>query len=419
MKMKEYFKNLWNDLRYDERGQYGIPFSYTPKKTPTYTPYTPYIPPKKSVLARAVVPVATPKTSLRTPPSAGLYGTIRAGKVTPTVTKTVTQPVSQTPPSLIGAITGAVTPQPIGGAGGGQFPLESFPKTPDITAGLSSADIARLESEAGMLSELGFSGAFRQLGQNLIESKRIATEEREEAVPIYEKSMRDVAATVANAIGNWAQKLNQLGMLRSGSYGRGISRLETAGVAERGGLQQALNERLEDISTREADYERDVLDLRAGLEKEKGLQQSTTFERLKREELVYQRDTRQMQFQNEVQRATFVNTMNQMIWQRDMAERQLKAQQEAQMLENQMLRERIKSLYGAGTAQGVQVPGVGTLTPGQAFEYGYAPMGEYAEQDPYVEMMREYLGLGGAQATPYTPGGAFPGATGSAAGFIR
>ena len=408
--MKKYLKNLWNDLVNDESGQYGLP-GY-----PSYAPS--YVPPKKSVKARAVVPVATPKTSLRTPPSAGLYGTIRAGAVTPTVTKKVTQP------SLTSAITGAVTPQPIGGitggvAGGGQFPLESFPKTPDITAGLSSADIARLESEAGMLSELGFSGAFRQLGQNLIESKRIATEEREEAVPIYEKSMRDVAATVANAIGNWAQKLNQLGMLRSGSYGRGISRLETAGVAERGGLQQALNERLEDISTREADYERDVLDLRAGLEKEKGLQQSTTFERLKREELVYQRDTRQMQFQNEVQRATFVNTMNQMIWQRDMAERQLKAQQEAQMLENQMLRERIKSLYGAGTAQGVQVPGVGTLTPGQAFEYGYAPMGEYAEQDPYVEMMREYLGLGGAQATPYTPGGAFPGATGSAAGFIR
>jgi len=233
-------------------------------------------------------------------------------------------------------------------------------------------------------------------------------------VPVYEKSMRDVAATVANAIGGWAQKLNQLGMLRSGSYGRGISRLETAGIAERGGLQKALNERLENISTRSADYERDVLDLRAGLEKEKGLNQATTFERLKREELIYQRDTRQMAFQNEVQRATFVNTMNQMIWQREMSEKQLAATLEAQSLENQMLKTRIASLYGAGTAQaqGVQVPGAGTLTPAQAIEYGYAPYGEYYTQDPIVQAMMETLGVGGTKATPYTPQGTTYGSAG-------
>ncbi|GAI43923.1 unnamed protein product, partial [marine sediment metagenome] len=143
---------------------------------------------------------------------------------------------------------------------------------------------------------------------------------------------------------------------------------------------------------------------RAGLEKEKGLRQSTSFEKMKREELTYQRDTRQMAFANEVQRTTFMNTMNQMIWQRQMSEKQLNAQLEAQAIENQLLRSRISSLYGAA-AEGVEVPGVGTLTPGQAFEYGYAPYGEYAEQDPYVAAMREFLGLGGAGAAPYTPGG--------------
>jgi len=80
-----------------------------------------------------------------------------------------------------------------------------------------------------------------------------------------------------------------------------------------------------------------------------------------------------------VQRATFVNTMNQMIWQREMSQRQLNAQLEAQSLENQMLQARISSLYGAGAkeAQGYEIPGVGTLTPAQAIQYGYAPTGEY------------------------------------------
>ena len=377
MNIKQYFKNLWDKLVNDESGQ--LPGPWNPTKT--YYPGQ-YTPPKKITDYIPFVGGGTAKTTPYVPFVGG--GT---AKYTPYPSVlTAALPMTATKPATGGTITDVITGQITQPpqvtkqvTGGGQFALMGYPEMPDLAAGLSPGDISRLESESGMLAELEFAPAFRQLGQNLIESKRIATEEREEAVPVYEKSMRDVAATVANAIGGWAQKLNQLGMLRSGSYGRGISRLETAGIAEKGGLQKALNERLENISTREADYERDVLDLRAGLEKEKGLRQSTTFERLKREELVYQRDTRQMTFQNEVQRATFVNTMNQMIWQRDMSEKQLNAQLEAQSLENQMLQARISSLYGAGAtkAQGYEIPGVGTLTPAQAIQYGYAPTGEY------------------------------------------
>lgn len=348
MDIKKYLRNLWINLK-SETGQ----LSYWDEIAKKYANYG-GIKATGNVGADLSVPRPGASRAVKAPNAPTFGGLVEAtpnnfGGLVEGKAKITNAPKE----------TGVVTPTNItptqtvsrtGSSSGGGYSLASAPEAPDLMAGLSAEDIARIEKEASMLTDLEFEGAFRQLGQNLVESKRVAEEEKEGTIPVYEKSMRDTAATVANAIGSWAQRLNQLGMLRSGAYGRGVGRLEAAGVEQKGGLQQALAERLDDISTRAADYERDVLDLRAGLEKEKGLRQATRFETLKREELVFQRDTRQMTFQNEMQRANFTNTMNQMIWQRQMSERQLNAQLEAQNIENQMLQARISQLYGSGSS---------------------------------------------------------------------
>jgi len=372
-KMKNYLISVLNDIMHDQTGQVGYDPHSGWKYTPSYigSVISPYVKKAGSALKSAAGTASDifwrgdySGLSTSTYPGQGkaglpisLRGKAQSSSYTP---GSLTPPkISPTPPGqgeagiplYIRYASHQTSPKPegrgeivtsatgddvlswedyfasvsgsLGTGGGGDV---SVPEAPDLGVELTPEQIAQLEREANKYAMMGYEPQLRELDRALRENLRMSQETEEKTIPTYERSMRSVAGAVANAIADYAQRLNKIGRLEGGQYGEGAEKLQSAGIRERSALEQALNERLTDIRTARDEYERNINELRAGVEREKGLYNALTFERLKREALETERDIRQQTFDNEMARSNFIATMNQMIWERKIRERQLAAE---------------------------------------------------------------------------------------------
>lgn len=380
--MKEFFKNLWRKLRYDELGQWGagaLPPSYSLWGSPSSygqvakTLIAPkvYTKPPTGILAGYGATQGLLSGALRSMgatippyiPSGGGYtnyqAQIGAGKSGSGITKTRTDTGIDTSTDINTEnvvdedSAQAVIDSFISDGGDGGAYDYYVPQAPDLSAiNLSEAQKSQLGEEARLATGLEFAPAFIQAGKALTENERLAERERNITRPEYERAQRETAAVVATSIADWAQSLNAIGRFQSGQYGGGSEKIMAAGDSDRANLEIALNRRLEEITTRETDYTRDIEEYKIGLEKEQGLKESLLRSQYIRDELNRQVTIRQQMFTNEMDRAGFIGNMNSILWNQEMEEKKFSLTYEAQRLENQILSQRISGTYNPGGTAG-------------------------------------------------------------------
>jgi hypothetical protein len=240
-----------------------------------------------------------------------------------------------------------------GSSGGGvtiEMPSYKPIPSPNLPRALDAETIARLSEEAKTYAQLAFAPGYTELDQNLVNAARRATEEEAAIKPIYWQNMRDATQMGATAAVRALQGANQLGRLRGGQAGEMYGNMTQAGMDQAYSLENQLGERVNDIYQNRTEVEEDIDRARVGMKKEEGLTEAVQRAQLMRSELEREISLVQMEFENRLASsadardwqnvnlayAQFKQNAEQAMWERDITERQLSAELQAQQFSNQI-----------------------------------------------------------------------------------